>query len=241
MQLRIKLVRDMSTLTDDQRERLLSMEVTMFEGHQREFLYDGPPTPTMDELEDNNDPNDQLDELEDNNDPNDQMDELEDNNDPNDQLEDNNDTSANIPHDQLEWLMNLSDISDADAQDQLDMDAFIAEVLDNGPDEQDNTLQEMENIDLHNQDDDNAQERGNNNQNDPDSQDQNDPDSQDQADSPHDPEGPSEWSWSNAEPTTVTCQMAQTEDVNEKLTLLAQALDNQSQVLFSLLQSLKAE
>ena len=112
------------------------MEITMFEGHQREFLYDGPPTPTMDELEDNND------------------------------------TSANITNDQLEWLMNLSDISDA--QDQLDMDAFIAEVLDNGPDEQDNTPQEMENNDTHD-----PQEMENNDTHDPQEMENNDLHNQD--------------------------------------------------------------
>ena len=56
MQLRVDLIRDLS-LTDYQRERLQSMEVVMFEGNQREFMYDGPPTPTMDELEDNDDTN----------------------------------------------------------------------------------------------------------------------------------------------------------------------------------------
>ena len=51
----------------------------MFEGNQREFVYDGPPTPTMDELEDNNDTNAK---------------------------------PVCISNDQMEWLMNLSDISD---------------------------------------------------------------------------------------------------------------------------------
>ena len=41
MQLRVDLIRDLS-LTDYQRERLQSMEVVMFEGNQREFMYDGP-------------------------------------------------------------------------------------------------------------------------------------------------------------------------------------------------------
>ena len=31
--------------------------VVIFEGHQKEFIYDGPPTLTMDELEDNDDTN----------------------------------------------------------------------------------------------------------------------------------------------------------------------------------------
>ena len=153
MQLRIKLVRDMS-LTDDQRERLLSMEVTMFEGSQREFLYDGPPTPTMDELEDNDD------------------------------------TNADIPNDQLEWLMNLSDISDADSQEQLDIDTFLAEVLDNDPHDQNNP-QDMDDNDPHDQEH-NPQDLDDNGSHD---QEHN---PQDQADSPRDQEvlspGPLEWS-----------------------------------------------